>query len=254
MIFDRAEGVNVGRTGTLGRRALLAAGAVTLVGCTAEGGPGRPRKPSADELAARAEAALRRRSAATSRTLLERYDAVLAAHPALTARLTPLRSAVAAHAAALAEGAEALDAYGRSGSGTTGGTPGAAGNGAAGKAAGNPTAAGTPGEAGQAVDAAETGNAGGAGNAAPSADTRSADPGDGRTTTPAASAPATPTPLPVPADPALALKDLAALARRTADTHAAALLDAPPEYARLLASVAASGAAHAYLLTEGGRA
>ncbi|MEU9701767.1 hypothetical protein [Streptomyces sp. NPDC047981] len=234
----------MGRTGTVGRRALLAAGAVTLVGCTAESGPGRPRKPSADQLAARAEAALRRRSAATSRTLLERYDAVLAAHPVLTARLTPLRTAVAAHAAALAEGAEALDAYGRSGSGATAGPPDAAGNGTDGDA----TADGAPGDAGQA------GDAGSAGNAAPSADTRSADPGDARTATPAASAPATPAPPPVPADPALALKDLAALARRTADAHGAALLGAPPEYARLLASVSASGAAHAYLLTEGGRA
>ncbi|MEU9995064.1 hypothetical protein AB0I01_06640, partial [Streptomyces sp. NPDC050848] len=44
------------------------------------------------------------------------------------------------------------------------------------------------------------------------------------------------------------------LARGTADAHAAALLGAAPEYARLLASVAASGAAHAYLLTDGGRA
>ncbi|MFD3947492.1 hypothetical protein [Streptomyces sp. NPDC058579] len=219
MIFDRAEGVNVGRTGSLGRRALLAAGAVTLVGCTAENGPERPRKPSAAELKARAEAALRRRSAATSRTLLERYDEVLAAHPALTARLTPLRTAVAAHAAALAEGTEA------------GGAPG------------SPSAAGDAGEAGK------------AGKAAPSADTRSADSGDGRAATPSAPpASGTPAPVPVPADPALALKELAALARRTGDAHAAALLGAEPEYARLLASVAASGAAHAYLLTEGGRA
>ncbi|MFD0270684.1 hypothetical protein ACFVGY_29585 [Streptomyces sp. NPDC127106] len=37
-----------------------------------------------------------------SERLLERYDATSAAHPALAARLAPLRSAVAAHAAALA--------------------------------------------------------------------------------------------------------------------------------------------------------
>ncbi|MEU9999613.1 hypothetical protein AB0I01_29980, partial [Streptomyces sp. NPDC050848] len=92
----------MGRTGTVGRRALLAAGAVTLTGCASGGGAERPRRPSAAELAARAEAALRSRSAATSRTLLERYDAVLAAHPTLTARLTPLRTAVAAHVSALA--------------------------------------------------------------------------------------------------------------------------------------------------------
>ncbi|MFG2644591.1 hypothetical protein ACGFYP_26890 [Streptomyces sp. NPDC048370] len=194
----------MGRTGTVGRRALLAAGAVTLAGCTSGGGAERPRRPSAAELAARAEAALRSRSAATSRALLERYDAVLAAHPTLTARLTPLRTAVAAHVSALA---------------------------------GDEAAGGAPGSAG---------------NAAPSADTRSADPGDART--PTATASGTPAPPPVPADPAVALKELADLARGTADAHAAALLGAAPEYARLLASVAASGAAHAYLLTEGGRA
>ncbi|MCK8680387.1 hypothetical protein [Streptomyces lichenis] len=54
---------------------------------------------------------------------------------------------------------------------------------------------------------------------------------------------------PVPADPAAALKDLAALATTTADTHARALGAAAPEYARLLASVAAASAAHACLLT-----
>ncbi|MFD7626854.1 hypothetical protein ACFV7Q_12625 [Streptomyces sp. NPDC059851] len=37
-----------------------------------------------------------------SERLLERYDATSAAHPALAGRLAPLRSAVAAHAAALA--------------------------------------------------------------------------------------------------------------------------------------------------------
>ncbi|GGT50146.1 hypothetical protein [Streptomyces purpureus] len=57
---------------------------------------------------------------------------------------------------------------------------------------------------------------------------------------------------PVPADPAAALEELAATARRTADGHSAALLSAPPEYARLLASVAASCAAQAYLLTDTG--
>ncbi|WP_137993014.1 hypothetical protein [Streptomyces vilmorinianum] len=189
----------MGRTGTVGRRALLAAGAVTLAGCTSEGGGERPRKPTAAERAALAEAALRRRSATTSRTLLERYDAVLAAHPSLTARLTPLRAAVAAHATALGEGA-------------TGTAPSA-------------SAPATP-----------------------------AGPGASRTPGGTAGPAATATPAPaVAADPAAALTDLAAASRRTADTHAATLLDAPPEYARLLASVAAAGAAHAYLLTEGGR-
>ncbi|MDK0522608.1 hypothetical protein [Streptomyces sp. ML-6] len=47
-----------------------------------------------------------------------------------------------------------------------------------------------------------------------------------------------------------AVEELAAAERRTSDAHLAALLEAPPELARLLASTAAAGAAHAYLLTE----
>ncbi|MFI6062672.1 hypothetical protein [Streptomyces sp. NPDC051286] len=52
------------------------------------------------------------------------------------------------------------------------------------------------------------------------------------------------------ADAKTAVKELAAAERRTADAHTATLLTAPPELARLLASIAAAGAAHAYLLTE----
>lgn len=55
----------------------------------------------------------------------------------------------------------------------------------------------------------------------------------------------------VPADPGAAVRALAAAERRTADAHADALVHAPPELARLLASLAAADAAHAYLLTEG---
>ena len=47
-----------------------------------------------------------------------------------------------------------------------------------------------------------------------------------------------------------ALAGLAAAERGLADRRAKALLDLPGELARLLASVAAAGAAHAYLLTE----
>lgn len=47
-----------------------------------------------------------------------------------------------------------------------------------------------------------------------------------------------------------ALKELAAEEQRVADAHTAALVEAPPELARLLASVAAAGAAHVYLLTD----
>lgn len=58
------------------------------------------------------------------------------------------------------------------------------------------------------------------------------------------------TPGPVSADPKAAVKELAAAERRRADAYAEALLSAEPELARLLASVAAAAAAHAYLLTE----
>lgn len=55
----------------------------------------------------------------------------------------------------------------------------------------------------------------------------------------------------VPADAGTAVRELAAAERRAADAHAEALVHAPPELARLLASLAAAGAAHAFLLTEG---
>ncbi|MFI1419023.1 hypothetical protein ACH4VX_13695 [Streptomyces sp. NPDC020731] len=54
----------------------------------------------------------------------------------------------------------------------------------------------------------------------------------------------------VPAKEKDALAGLAAAEREIAGRHAKALLDAPGELARLLASVAAAGAAHVYLLTE----
>ncbi|WP_020138832.1 hypothetical protein [Streptomyces sp. 351MFTsu5.1] len=57
----------------------------------------------------------------------------------------------------------------------------------------------------------------------------------------------------VPATEKDALVQLAAVERELADRRAKALLDVPGELARLLASVAAAGAAHAYLLTEGSR-
>lgn len=160
------------------RRSLLAsaAGAAFLVGCSARphsGGDG----PSAT---ARARA----RAAADSRGLLERYDAVLAAHPGLAKRLRPLRAEVAAHVRAFDEGT-------------------------------------TP------------------------------------TATPAKSASASPSPStsawPVPATEKAALAGLATAERTLADQRAKALLEVPGELARLLASVAAAGAAHAYLLTEGAK-
>lgn len=76
--------------------------------------------------------------------------------------------------------------------------------------------------------------------------------------TPSASGSASPAPSPspsvaVPPTEKDALAQLAAAERELADRRAKALLEVPGELARLLASVAAAGAAHAYLLTEGAR-
>ncbi|WP_434597244.1 hypothetical protein [Streptomyces sp. A5-4] len=177
------------RTGTTRRRALgvtgaAAAGLLTSA-CAEDSGPrGRegsaPGARSAAESAA-AEKVLRRNAARTRRELLAHYDAVIAAHPAASDRLKPLRGAVAEQADALR------------------------------------------------------------GPAAPAPSSPS----------PSRSK-ATPAPAPAVApERRTALKELAAAERRCADTHGAALVGAPPELARLLASVAAAGAAHAYLLTEG---
>lgn len=57
----------------------------------------------------------------------------------------------------------------------------------------------------------------------------------------------------VPGNESDALAGLAAAERSLADRRARALVGLPGELARLLASVAAAGAGHAYLLTEGGK-
>lgn len=66
------------------------------------------------------------------------------------------------------------------------------------------------------------------------------------------SVPASPS-VSVPANEREALTELAAAERALADRRSKALLDVPGELARLLASVAAAGAVHAYLLTEGAK-
>ncbi|MFI7321680.1 hypothetical protein [Streptomyces venezuelae] len=66
---------------------------------------------------------------------------------------------------------------------------------------------------------------------------------------PAGSASKAPSPSVAP-DPKTAVRDLAKAERELAARRGKALLDAPAEEGRLLASVAAAGAAHAYLLTE----
>ncbi|MFJ7202710.1 hypothetical protein ACIQWR_04095 [Streptomyces sp. NPDC098789] len=82
------------------RRSLLAgaAGAATaalLTGCS--GGAGATEGAEAPP-----ERPVREGAVRDSKALLERYDATIAAHPPLAARLAPLRAAVAAHVGALA--------------------------------------------------------------------------------------------------------------------------------------------------------
>lgn len=163
------------------RRTLLAsaAGTVLLVGCS--GGDGDAGTAGGASAADRTRA----RAARDSRELAARYDAVLAAHPALARRLRPLRAEVVAHAAAFAEGEEGSE--------------------------------GT-------VDTSPSPSVSSSGSAAAA----------------------------VPARATEALAGLALAERELADRRAKALLAVPGELARLLASAAAAGAAHAYLLTGNG--
>lgn len=162
------------------RRSLLAsvAGGALLAGCSDGTGSGEEDTAGSPSVVERA----RVRAARDSQGIVGRYDAVLAAHPALAGLLGPLRSEAARHAEAF-----------------------------------------------------------GAGTAAPTA-----------TASPSPSLSSSP-PVAVPATAKDALAELAAAERALADQRARALLDVPGELARLLASVAAAGAAHAYLLTESAR-
>ncbi|CAM5374991.1 hypothetical protein [Streptomyces pilosus] len=83
-------------------------------------------------------------------------------------------------------------------------------------------------------------------------DAAKASPSPSGSGTAAAASPA-PTRAAVPVKEKDALAELAAAEREIADRRTRELLDAPDELARLLASVAAAGAAHVYLLTEAGR-
>ncbi|GHE07496.1 hypothetical protein [Streptomyces alanosinicus] len=76
---------------------------------------------------------------------------------------------------------------------------------------------------------------------------------EGATPTPTQSSAAPSAAPAVPAAEKDALAALAAAERALADQRARDLLKVPGELARLLASVAAAGAAHAYLLTEGAK-
>ncbi|MGW0707018.1 hypothetical protein ACWD4G_13850 [Streptomyces sp. NPDC002643] len=75
--------------------------------------------------------------------------------------------------------------------------------------------------------------------------------GDTGTESPSPSSSASPSP--AATDPGAALAELATAERKLADKRAKALLDVPGELARVMASVAAAGAGHAYVLTEGAK-
>jgi len=98
---------------------------------------------------------------------------------------------------------------------------------------------------------APTAAAGGPGTSTAPPTTRPArDASPGTAAPPAATPSAAPTSSDFPG-PAASLAALAATERRLADRRAAALLTVPGELARLMASVAAAGAAHVVLLSPG---
>jgi hypothetical protein len=146
-------------------------GAALLTGCSDADDPASDGARGARS--ASATQRIKARAARDSGDLLDRYEAALAAHPALAARLGPLRDEVARHA----------------------------------KSFGAPAR-------------------------------------------PAAPASASPSPSASPASEKDTVSALAKAERELADRRAAALVEAPAELARLLASVAAAGAGHAYLLTK----
>ncbi|MFI5984887.1 hypothetical protein ACIBEA_28960 [Streptomyces sp. NPDC051555] len=187
------------------RRSLLAgaAGAATaalLTGCSGAAG-------ATDAAEAPPERPVREGAVRDSAALLERYDATIAAHPSLAARLAPLRAAVAAHVGALAP------------------------DGGRGKP--SPSSSRSPSAAAPTAPGTGTGAAGNPPGKAPG---KSAEP--------------------VPAQPAEAITALATAERDLAEARTIALAGASGELARLLASVAACGAVHTYLLSSnpGGKA
>ncbi|WP_367130995.1 MULTISPECIES: hypothetical protein [Streptomyces] len=199
-----------------GAAALLsAAGGGLLTGCS--GGTGA----SSDASGRSGEERLRAAEGRASMELLARYDATIAVHGGLAERLRPLRGEVARHAEAF--GATA----GTGASGVPRETSGEAGRGASAEASAHEAGA----SAGHEADV-EAGHEAGAASSDPSPAGSSSSPrADG-----------------VPDDEKAALAALADAERRTADNRTKALGSASPELARLLASVAAAGAAHAYLL------
>ncbi|MFE2303004.1 hypothetical protein ACFXAW_32975 [Streptomyces sp. NPDC059445] len=155
----------------------------------------------------------RARAARDSMTLSDRYTAVIAAHPGLAERLGPLRAEVVRHATAFG-----------------GGSAGASGAASA-PVSGAPAASASSGESPSASSSAPASESPSASGSASSSASAGVSPG-------------------VAARPKDALADLASAELKLADERTQALVDVPGELARLLASVAAAGAAHAFLLTK----
>ncbi|PKT69876.1 hypothetical protein CW362_27290 [Streptomyces populi] len=197
------------------RRTLFAAaaGAFALAGCSAPEPSGDTTGGSRPSAADRARA----RAARDSMALSDRYTAVIAAHPQLAERLAPLRAEVVRHA----------KAFGGGGAGASASPAGSASPSASAPA----SSAGSP-SASPSSSASESAPASASGSGSASA---------------SASAGASPG---VAARPKDALADLASAELALADERTQTLVDVPGELARLLASVAASGAAHAFLLTK----
>ncbi|MBO8201823.1 hypothetical protein [Streptomyces smyrnaeus] len=169
-------------------------------------------EPTASADAERADATRRLRGSAArdSEQLLARYDGTAKVHPALAARLRPLRDEVARHVRVL-RGSESS-------------TRAPSSKPPSPRDPRSPSR--TPGP------------------------TRSGQPGGG--TSPSAQPPSPDTES-VPRTQQAALAALAKAERRLAAARTKSLGDAPAEVARLLASVAACGSAHGYLLDEHGK-
>jgi hypothetical protein len=214
--------------GTLSALTLLGGGAV---GCSASdaGDAAGPADP-------RAQRRLRQAAVRRSHALLGRYDATLAVHSGLAERLRPLRLAVARHV-------ETLERFG-------GGARDLGGRGSGGHGPGSREEGGRSGDGHGAQDH------GGGNQDAGERDTEERDASERDAGAPGAGrAPGTGEPgraAAVPHDQKAALTALARAEKRTADAHTTSLTGASPDLARLLASIAAAGAAHAYLLGADG--
>ncbi|MFE9941488.1 hypothetical protein [Streptomyces hirsutus] len=194
------------------RRSLLAVAPTALLAAGCSAGS-RDAGPAAGSPSPPASERARARAARDSRELAERYDAVIAAHAGLAQRLGPLRENAVRHA-------KAFESLGTAAGSASPESPVPAGAG--------PSASAPVPSASAPVPSASS--------PVPSA---------------SSPVPSASSPVPVPAKEKDALSGLAAAEREIADRRLEALLDAPAELARLLASVAAAGAAHVFVLTEG---